>query len=120
VGYHLIVAVIMGGLVASYILPTPFPALAAAMVCIGAVLLMQWARSHLGFFVNGWRRGKTRGVTFALLACVLTALAIGMYFKMDRGVWWAPLPCGLAAFVATFFWGRAWERLYRAELAEGL
>jgi hypothetical protein len=71
---------------------------------------------HTGFWVNGYRRGRTRRVIGALLAVyavVLTAGLVGEYALDRRG---AMLLAGAVLGVAVGLGSRWWTRVYQAEL----
>ncbi|MDQ0464030.1 hypothetical protein QO010_001801 [Caulobacter ginsengisoli] len=117
VGYHLVVAAMGGGLVAAMALPDPLPSMAASLVAIGSVLLANWSRSRLGFFVNGWRWGRTLWVSMITLAVLLGGVTLSILRQRLDLPDWTPFAAGAVVFVCVFFTGRLWERVYRAELA---
>ncbi len=113
---HLAFAAIMGTLVASQAAPVAgtFAIEALCFLSIGLVLL--WDRRRTGMFISGYRRGRTRPLTFALLAVLLVIGGFGVWLKFAKGFWWAPILAGLAVTVVSFVASRAWQRIYRAEL----
>lgn len=115
---HLAFALILGGLVASGSLPTPWSLVAEGVLflAIGAVAL--WDRKRTGMFVNGYRRGRTLPLTLTLLATTMLLLCLGIWLREERGMQLAPAACGVAtaiiAFLASVQWQRVWVRELKA------
>src|SRR5271168_2566111 len=87
---HLAFAGLMGGLVASQAADgVVVLALEAALIC-GVALVIMWDRRRTGMFINGYRAGPTRPITFAMLALALSTLALCDWLKFGQGIGWAP------------------------------
>lgn len=115
---HLAFALALGALVACQAAPVWGVFTVEAIVLAGIPLVILWDRRRTGMFINGYRNGRTRPLTFAMLAFALALGALGVWLKLSRGVWWAPLPCG-AVVAAGAWWASArWMRIYRRELSE--
>ena len=108
----------MGLLVASYAFPPPVMMAAAFLVVIGTGLIVARDRRRDGFFVNGYRAGRTRRITFLYLAALVPLIAAGVVGKVVYGLPWAPLAAAVVAVCLGTWSSKAWERAYRADLAE--
>lgn len=113
---HAAVGLLFGGLIAGYALPAPWPLAVVAASMIATLLIVAQDRRRDGFFVNGYRRGRTRWVTLALLLIALGALAGAVTLKSRFGLLWAPLAIGGATAILATLASIAWERVYRCEL----
>src|SRR5579859_2493670 len=81
---HLVFALLLGGLVAGQAAP-PLGAIAIECLLLAGVLaVIAWDRRRTGMFINGYRAGRTRYVTLALLLFALAALALTLWLKVDR------------------------------------
>jgi hypothetical protein len=112
---HAAFGVVMGGLVASYALPPVERVGAIFLCCLAVIVIALRDRRRDGFFVNGYRRGRTRRVTAVLLVVALGTLAAALLGK-EQGWWWAPLAAGVLLSVFATAASMAWERVYRNEL----
>ena len=115
---HMATGALVGALVASYALPPKAQLGAMAVVLILLGLLVQRDRKRDGFFVNGYRRGRTRRVAFLLLGIATIGLVAGAVGKIGYDLDWAPIVCGGVVFVLGTLASIAWERAYRADLAQ--
>lgn len=115
---HLAFAGMLGGLVAIQAAPTPWVFAGEGALLLAVAAVVAWDRRRTGMFINGYRAGRTRGLTFALLAFTLINLAIGVWFKMERGILWPAVACGVLVTVVAFLASRWWQRIYRRELNE--
>jgi hypothetical protein len=113
---HLAFGLLLGALDASPAAPVPYELaiLAVAMGCVA--LMIRWQRRRLGFFVNGYRKGRTLMVTLPLLALTEALLFGGMWLKYARHLDWAPLVSGAVMVVVGTAASYAFGRIYRAEL----
>ena len=87
---------------------------AAALIALGA--LKRAYTRHAGFWVNGYRRGRTRRVIGALLAVYAVVLGAGLTaeYGMDRRG--AMVVAGAVLGVAVGVGSRWWTHVYVAEL----
>jgi hypothetical protein len=114
--WHATFGVIMGAMVASQSL-TPALSISVTVLCLGAaVFMMQAARRRMGFFVNGYRRGKTLWVALGLLGVVEALLFAGIGLKETWGLAWAPLVCGLIVAPIAIGGSYLWQAVYREEM----
>jgi hypothetical protein len=115
---HLAFAGLLGGLVASQAAP-PFVTMGLeALFALGVGLLFLWDRKRTGMFINGYREGRTRPLTFSLLAIALGLGALGVWLKLSYGIVWAPVVCGIVVGVVAYFMSAAWQNIYRRELRD--
>ena len=106
----------MGGLVITPAFPLPLRMAVLALVLVGVALVVQSDRKRLGMFVNGYRRGKTRIVTFAMLAVILPLYAVSAYVALRYEDHLTPLLLGAVAFVFAYASSVVWQRVFRREL----
>jgi hypothetical protein len=116
VARHVGFGLAMGGLVGAYSLPDGLPILAVAMCLAVIALMVAQDRKRDGFFVSGYRRGRTRWVTLTVLFFSLLALLGGAMLKYRFGIVWAPAALGFLIFVLATAGSFLWERVYRVEL----
>ena len=114
---HAAFGLLMGALVASQALPVP-SAMAVLAICMaGVAWMVQWQRKRMGFFVNGYRRGRTRRVALGLLAFCEAVLVVSLWLKYGRHIGWAPLAGGALVFPVAILGSYVWQAAYRADLS---
>ena len=113
---HLAFAGLMGGIIATPALPFPYAILAEGVLLLGVGLVVRWDRRRTGMFINGYRAGRTRPLTFLMLAVVLVLYMTGFWLARDRGIWWAPLATGAIAAGASYYMSILWQRVFRREM----
>jgi hypothetical protein len=113
---HLAFAGLMGGLVAAQGAPDPLNFGLDALLLIGVALVIMWDRRRTGMFINGYRAGPTRPVTFALLAFTLATMGLCDWLMFFRGVAWAPFVGGAVVAVVAYFASSIWQRIYLRDL----
>jgi len=113
---HGIFAAMMAALVATPVLDFPFrmTALALILVCVG--LIVQSDRKRLGMFINGYRRGRTRLVTFPMLVIDLLLYAASVYYAEQSGKATMSLALAAAAFLVSLAGSILWQRVFAREL----
>lgn len=116
---HLAFAAVMGGLIATPALPTPFPLLAEGVLLLAIALIVRWDRRRTGMFINGYRAGRTRPLTFLLLATMLVLYIAGLWLLRERGLYWAPLAAGVIGAIVGYWTSVVWMRVYRDEMGLG-
>lgn len=116
---HLVFGGLMGALVAAQGGSASVVFGVEGVVMLAAVILFLRTRRRLGFFVNGYRRGRTRWAVAALLLVFLPAMALAAWCKLERGLTWPALALGALTFVAGTAASWGWRRLYQSELAAG-
>ena len=113
---HASVGVLLGTMIASFALPTGWPIAVVAACLVATLLIVRRDRQRDGFFVNGYRPGRTLPVTIALLMISFGALYAAIFLKTDKGLIWAPIAVGLVLAVLATAASILWERVYRQEL----
>ena len=113
---HAAFALLFGILTASQALPTHLVLAVEALTIVTVALVIQWDRRRTGMFINGYRRGRTRKVTLAMLAIFLPLYILGAWLKHFRGIDWAPVACGVVVAVAAYALSRLWQRVFVREM----
>lgn len=113
---HAVFGLMLGGLIASFafgfVLRTAI--LVAVLACIP--ILIHSDRKRMGMFINGYRRGKTRLVTFAILALWFPLYAVSVYYGLERHDHQLPLLLGAAGFVLATAGSVIWQRVFVREM----
>ncbi|MBD8737735.1 hypothetical protein [Sphingomonas sp. CFBP 13706] len=113
---HAAVGLLLGGLIAGYALPGPWPMVLAGACMAATAMVVARDRRRDGFFVSGYRSGRTWWVTFAMLLVGLAALVGAIVLKQRYGITWAPVAIGGGMAVFATIMSIVWERMYRQEL----
>ena len=113
---HLAFAGLMGGMVASQAAPGSLVMVCEALLLVGVALVVMWDRRRTGMFINGYRAGPTRPITFGMLGFTLATLALCDWLMFSRGVAWAPLAGGVVVAVVGYFGSALWQRIYLRDL----
>lgn len=113
---HAAVGLLLGGLIAGYALPYPWPMVLAGACMAATAMVVARDRRRDGFFVSGYRSGRTRWVTFAILLVGLAALMGVIVLQNRYGITWAPVAIGSAMAVFATMMSIVWERVYQREL----
>ncbi|TMJ12006.1 MAG: hypothetical protein E6G94_14755 [Alphaproteobacteria bacterium] len=114
---HAAVGLLMGALVASYALPAPLTIAVVGLCLLGVAAIVARDRRRDGFFVSGYRRGRTRPLTFGLVAFLVAALLLALISR--QWVAWAPVAIGAVVAVVATGASIVWERIYQRELGDG-
>ena len=115
---HVLAGLLLATMVAIQALPTALN-IAALAGCLCAIAAMvAYRRKRYGFFVNGYRRGRTLWVALALLVFVEMVLFGGIWLKESWHVAWAPLAGGALVFPVAVFASYRWQAAYKADLAQ--
>lgn len=115
---HAAVGLLLGGLIAGYALPGSWPVVVVVVCLAVTVAIVARDRRRDGFFVNGYRTGRTRSITFALAAIAFAALVSAISLKQRYGLDWAPVAIGIVLAIVATIVSIVWERVYRQELEE--
>lgn len=113
---HAAFAATVPTLVATPVLPLPMRFVALALIFTGIYLIVQWDKRRLGVFINGYRRGKTRMVTFPMLALILGLYFASYYFSISRGGPGISLALAALAFLIGCLGSALWQRIFVSEL----
>ena len=113
---HAVFGLLMGGLVASEAASDRGTLAIEGVIMVLALTLFVWQRRRMGFFVNGYRRGRTRPVALSIVGVYLVLFSMAAYLKAAEGLHWPAL--GLGAVMAVLgTWGSAvWNARYVAEM----
>ncbi len=98
----------------AFALPLRFATL--AMILIAVALIVQSDKRRLGVFINGYRRGKTRLVTFPMLGLLMIFYGASCYFGLARGEHSVSLALAVPAFVTGWAGSVLWQRVFVREL----
>ena len=76
-------------------------------------------RRRYGVFINGYRRGATLPLTFALLLAVIALMFAAL--RAREGGWspWSKAGIGVLAFAVATWASVVWQRVYMRELRKG-
>ncbi|GEC60451.1 hypothetical protein GOX01_07820 [Gluconobacter oxydans] len=113
-------APVMGGLLAlltfSMSLDPPFIFLLEGL-CIALIgIFYALARRRMGYFVNGYRRGRTRKVAIGMMLAVYAMMALSG--ASVRG--WLPWLATLGSFAIGYGAALLWQRAWRADMTAAL
>ena len=111
-------AAVLGGMVATQAAPPMIGIAIEALLLVGVGLIVAWDRKRTGMFINGYRAGRTQGLTFALLGFTVAVLALVIWLKLDRGLLWAPIAGGVVVAIVAYVASAVWQRIYLRELRE--
>lgn len=117
---HAAFAGLMGALVASTAVPLPLRFAVLVGIFAAIAWIIRWDRKRMGMFINGYRAGKTRRVTGALLLAILTLHVLGLWLAAERGWGWAPVPLGVIAAGLAYAGSLWWCRVFRREMLGSL
>ncbi len=112
---HAVFALLMAALVATTALPLALRFGALVLILIGVGFIVQSDRRRTGVFVNGYRRGKTRIVTFAMVAAILPLYAFSARAAL-AGDTSTPLLLAVVTFVVSVVFSVLWQRVFVREL----
>ena len=113
---HAAFAALMTALVACPAAPVVWMFVIEGLILLGVALVMAWDRRRTGMFVNGYRAGRTRWVTFGILAVELSLFGVADYFAQIRDLVWVPLALAVPAFVIAFLGSRYWSQVWKREM----
>lgn len=89
------------------------PIAAGCFVGIGVMAFV--ARKRMGFFVNGYRKGRTRKVALSLFIAFEFIYFTSLWLKESRHLGWAPVVGGAIIVPIVIFAGYRWQAAYRSE-----
>ena len=112
---HALFALLMAALVATTALPIALRMGAMFLFLIGIVVIVQSDRRRTGVFVNGYRRGKTRIVSFAMLAAIVPLYALSARAGL-AGDTTTPLLLAAVTFIVSLVGSIIWQRVFVREL----
>ncbi|PVE59358.1 hypothetical protein DC429_02835 [Arthrobacter sp. TPD3018] len=117
---HAAFAALIGALVASPMAPGISRFVVLIGIFVALIAIIRWDRRRMGMFINGYRAGKTRWITFAMLGVILPLHMLGFWLMIDHGIRWAPLALALVASAIAYGGSVWWCRVFRRELLGSL
>ena len=115
--YDALLSLLLFGFIASYSLRDNWVTLAAVAVfllCLRGMVVLY--RRHTGFWVHGFRKGRTRTAIRVWFGCVVVVLAAGFTAELAFDLRGAMVVAGAVLAVALLLVNRWWSRIYIAEL----
>ncbi len=112
---HLAFALLMGTLIALPGFPITIVFVLEALLFVGIILVIRWDRRRTGMFINGYRMGRTRPLTFIILGALIAIAFIGIRLK-TAGIDWAPFAMGGIGAVVAYAFSVQWQKVFRREL----
>lgn len=113
---HAAFAAVVAALVASPAVSLPLRFGVIALVFVAIALIVQSDRRRLGVFINGYRRGRTRLVTFPMLAVILALYAGSFYFGDTMGRPAISLAFAAISFAVGYAGSVIWQKVFVREL----
>ena len=113
---HALFGLLMGTMVASPAVPLPYRFILLAFALVAIPIIVRSDRRRTGMFINGYRRGKTRLVTFGILAVVMVLYAFSVHAALTNGDRITPVILGLAAAVLATLGSVQWQRVFVREM----
>ncbi len=117
---HAAFGLIYGTLVAAMGMPDGLIVATQAVAVVAALVMFVVFRLRMGFFVNGYRRGRTRPVVFGLLAAYFVCFGLAAWLRGSFNLHWPAFALALVMVGIGTWASRTWNRIYRAELTGGL
>jgi hypothetical protein len=117
--YDALLSLLLFGFIASYSLRNNWITLAAVVVfllCLRGMVVLY--RRHTGFWVHGFRKGRTRKAIHAWFVCVVAVLGVGFTAELAFDIRGAMVVAGAVLAVSLALVNRWWSRIYIAELRE--
>jgi hypothetical protein len=117
---HAVFGALLGGLVASEAASDRGTLIIEGIIASVAMVIFIVQRRRLGFFINGYRRGRTRPVALAVAGVYLLLFSLAAYLKGADGLHWPALALGLLMFGLGTRASVVWQARYQAEMAAPL
>lgn len=117
--YDVALGLLVFGMLAQYSLHSDLLSLVSSLVFVAALAaLTSWYRRRTGFWVGGFRAGRTRRAIAAWLALYVVVLLAAVWLENVRHVGGAMVVAGAVLGLATVVTSRWWTRIYIAELRD--
>ena len=113
---HAAFAASQAALVATPALLLPFRFVVLALVGTAIWMIVRSDRRRLGVFINGYRRGRTRLVTFPMLAIFLGLYLSSVHFGLTEHLPAVSLALSGVTFVVGYVGSMLWQRVFVHEL----
>lgn len=109
----------MAGLVACGSVPLPWNLLMEAFLLLSMFMIYRWDLRRNGMFINGWRQGSTRRLTWICFVVTLALYLLGAWEMQVYHRPWAGLLGAVPAFIMAYGTSALWMRVYLRELRAG-
>jgi hypothetical protein len=116
---HAAFAATVAALVTLPVVPLPFRLAAIPFVFMSIFLIVRWDKRRLGVFIKGYRRGKTRIITFLMLVLVLGSSSASDYFLSSHEIPAVSLALAAITFLIGYLGSLLWQRVFVSELDAG-
>jgi hypothetical protein len=113
---HSVFGLLMGGLIASFAFEFAIRTVILLIILACVPIIIHSDRKRMGIFINGYRRGKTRVVTFGILLIWLPLYAVSVYYALDLHNRIVPLLLGAVGFVVGVAGSLIWQRVFVREM----
>jgi hypothetical protein len=113
---HAAFGAVMATLVGGAALPLVFQMTATAIAMAAIAWLARDDRRRTGVFVNGYRKGATRGVALTLLGVTLVLMVAELHLRETGGAVLSRVAIALIAGVFATVASVVWQRAYVREL----
>lgn len=97
-------------------LQSPWSTITLGISLTALVLMVQWWRKRVGWWVNGFSPPRARWVAFGLMGVVLALMGLSFWPRFGDGPLWVAFVAGGLAGLAGIIGGRIWMAVYRQEL----
>ena len=112
---HAVFGLVMAASVATPAVAMPARLAVPALVFFAVLMIFQSDRRRTGMFVNGYRRGKTLGLTLGLLVVIMGLLMLSIRAG-ERGDTGTVILLSVAGFVISVGASIAWQRIFLREM----
>ena len=115
---HAVFGALLGSLVASEAASDRGTLVIEGGIVVIAAAIFFVQRRRLGFFINGYRRGRTRPVALAIMVVYLGLFSLAAYLKAANGLRWPAALLGLLMFGLGTMASMLWQVRYRSEMKD--
>ena len=113
---HAAFGALLGNIVMAQGVHAPLSFILLGVSALGGFLIYQSDRRRMGMFINGYRKGATRPLTFVLLAALLL-IGWGEIMALPNGLSLATrVAIAAIAAVLAGLMSVAWQRIFRREM----
>ncbi len=113
---HAVLGGIFALLIGSIAVSSTVQMLSLPVVLLAVFLTVRSDRKRYGVFVNGYRRGATRPVTFALVAVMIALVLAAMHMRNNGFTDASKVGLAVVAFTLAVMFSVTWHRVLRREL----
>jgi hypothetical protein len=113
---HAAFGLLMGGLVASPAFGVAVRTAILVLILACIPLIIHSDRKRMGMFINGYRRGKTRIVTFGILIVELGLYTVSVIRGLGQNDHTTPLLLGVLGVLIGIGGSMLWQRVFVREM----